>query len=107
MSLDVYLNDDEGNCLYRANITHNLNKMADEAGIYRILWRPEEFGITKASEIVEPLSEGVKLLATQQSRFEQFNAENGWGMWEHFLLFCCRYLQACKDHPNASVEASR
>jgi hypothetical protein len=29
-------------CLYQANITHNLGKMAQEAGIYTALWRPEE-----------------------------------------------------------------
>ena len=33
---------------YSANITHNLGKMAEEAGIYKHLWRPEEIGITKA-----------------------------------------------------------
>lgn len=35
-------------CLYDANITHNLNRMADEAGIYEHVWRPEEIGVTTA-----------------------------------------------------------
>lgn len=51
MSLDVYLHyrltDDDGNDhgeseVYWANITHNLGKMAREAGIYTALWRPGE-----------------------------------------------------------------
>ena len=30
------------------NITHNLNKMASELGVYEHLWRPDEIGVTKA-----------------------------------------------------------
>ena len=37
MSLDVTLRDDAGDELYRRNITHNLGKMAQEAGIYKCL----------------------------------------------------------------------
>ena len=107
MSLDVYLTDEAGNEVYSRNITHNLGKMACEAGVYECLWRPEENGITRARQIVEPLSAGVVLLATQKAHFEEFNAENGWGLWEHFLQFCADYLQACKDSPDALVKASR
>lgn len=59
MSLDVYLRLDNGNEVYDANITHNLNTMAEEAGIYKHLWRPEELGITKAKDLIEPLAEGL------------------------------------------------
>ncbi len=63
MSLDVYLEDETKprvcSCcnqvitgsfeeVYISNVTHNLNKMAGEAGIYEALWRPEEIGITHA-----------------------------------------------------------
>lgn len=27
------------------NITHNLNNMAKEVGLYEVLWRPEEMGL--------------------------------------------------------------
>ena len=107
MSLDVYLNDEDGKELYSRNITHNLGKMAGEAGIYECLWRPDEHGITHARQIIEPLAAGVALLATQKARFEEFNASNGWGLWEHFLPFCADYLQACRDHPEALVRVSR
>ena len=92
MSLDVYLEDDGGETLYSANITHNLTRMADESGIYKCLWRPDENGITHARQIIDPLSAGVVLLATQKSRFEALNAPNGWGTWKHFLQFCMDYL---------------
>lgn len=107
MSLDVYLTDADGNLVYTRNITHNLNKMAMEAGIYECLWRPDEHGITHAMQIVEQLQDGVTRLATEKARFEAFNAENGWGKWEHFLPFCADYLQACKDYPDATVRACR
>ena len=107
MSLDVYLKNETGEELYSRNITHNLTDMADEAGIYQFLWRPEEIGITHARQILDVLSFGVALLATQKARFEKFNSPHGWGMWEHFLLFCADYLQACRDHPDALVKVSR
>lgn len=107
MSLDVYLEDESGKRLYSRNITHNLGVMAREAGIYECLWRPDEHGITHARQIIEPLATGVALLATQKARFEALNSPNGWGLWEHFLPFCCDYLQACRDHPDALVVVSR
>lgn len=107
MSLDVWLEDEAGNGLYNANITHNLNKMAGEAGIYECLWRPDEHGITHARQVIEPLSKGLALLVTEKARFERFNAPNGWGLWKHFVPFCADYLQACREHPDALVRVSR
>ena len=107
MSLDVYLKTEAGEELYSRNITHNLGKMAGEAGIYECLWHPDEHGITHARQIIEPLAAGVALLATEKARFEKFNASNGWGLWLHFLPFCIDYLQACRDNPDALVMVSR
>jgi hypothetical protein len=106
MSLDIYLTDSDGKEAYSASITHNLGRMAKEAGIYDCLWHPEDHGITTAAQIIEPLAAGVAMLATECGRFEAFNSPNGWGMWEHFLPFCARYLQACRDNPTANIRAS-
>ena len=99
MSLDVYLTRkkwvsyDEGKThteeneeVYWANITHNLSKMAGEAGIYEALWRPEEIGKTKATEIVE-----LADLKARPEHFKTFNSPNGWGMYEHFVPFVEKY----------------
>ena len=107
MSLDVMLFNDDGKEIYSRNITHNLNKMAEEAGIYKCLWRPDENGITHAHQIIEPLEKGLSLMATNKARFEAFNSPNGWGMYENFIPFCPDYLQACRDNPNATVQVSR
>ena len=107
MSLDVYLEDEEGNEIYSRNITHNLGKMAREVEIYDCLWRPDENGITHARQVIEPLEKGLALLVTNKARFEEFNSPNGWGLWEHFVPFCADYLQACRDNPQANVVVSR
>lgn len=93
--------------VYSANITHNLNAMADAAGIYKCLWRPEEIGITKASQLIEPLEAGLKLLESDPERFKFYNPSNGWGSYDGFVPWIQRYISACKDHPDADVSVSR
>jgi len=123
MSLDVYLTlqDKPRPCphcggtgtvsgvqeVYSANITHNLNRMAEETGIYEHLWRPEEIGITKAAQLIEPLRAGLKLLESDPVRFEKFNSPNGWGLYEHFVPFVRNYLRACEENPDSIVRVSR
>jgi hypothetical protein len=94
-------------CLYGANITHNLGKMANEAGLYNALWRPDEIGITTASQLVPILQNGLQILHESPKRFIAFNPENGWGCYSGFLRFVEKYLEACKEFPEATVEVSR
>ncbi len=89
------------------NITHNLGKMAAEAGIYYHLWRPEEINITKASELIEPLTNGLEDMKTRPEFYEQFNASNGWGLYIHFVPWIEKYLNACIEHPDAIIEVDR
>ena len=107
MSLDVYLEVMKPTEVYSANITHNLTGMAEEAGIYKHLWRPEELGITHAAQLVEPLRAGVALMRSDPERFEKFNATNGWGTYQQFLPWVENYLSACEENRDAEVTASR
>ncbi len=107
MSLDVYLEEMRMTDIYHANITHNLNDMAKEAGIYMHLWRPDEIGITKARELVAPLTEGLALLRSDPERFRQFTPENGWGSYEGLVKFIQNYLDACHENPEAAVRVWR
>jgi hypothetical protein len=93
--------------VYHANITHNLNKMAEAAGIYKALWRPEENGIDYASQLIQTLADGLTKLKADPERFEKFNASNGWGMYHHFVPFVDAYLKACIQHPNARISVWR
>ena len=99
--------DKTTNTVYDANITHNLNTMAEEAGIYKHLWRPEEIGISKASELIEPLSAGLNEMRTDPERFKALNPENGWGDYDGLCDFVERYLIACNNHPDADIRISR
>lgn len=105
MSLDVYLNISTE--VFTANITHNLNEMAAEAGIYKHLWRPDEIGITKAQELISPLTDGLALMQSEPDRFKALNPENGWGSYDGFLNWIARYIEACKMYPDSNVSVWR
>mgnify|MGYP003585490603 CR=1 FL=1 len=107
MSLDVYLTRVQKVTIFENNITHNLGKMAKEAGIYMHLWRPDELGITKAVELIEPLRQGIELMDSDPDRFVAFNPENGCGSYAIFVPWIKRYLEACEDYPDSYVEVSR
>jgi hypothetical protein len=125
MSLDVYLDGEttdvpctcsmcgnehsrkETQHFYDSNITHNLNRMAREAGIYEALWRPDECQITKAAQLIEPLRTGLALMESDPPRFKKHDAENGWGTYEQFLPWIREYLSACEQYPDANISVSR
>lgn len=107
MSLDISLTATRPTIVFDYNITHNLNKMAEEAGIYYHLWRPEEIGITKAEHLIEPLTAGLSLLESEPDRFKKLNPENGYGNYEGFVSFVRSYLGACKENPDAIIHAYR
>jgi hypothetical protein len=107
MSLSISLIDTKPTEVYWANITHNLGKMAKAAGIYQHLWRPEEIGITKASELIEPLTKGLVKLKANPEKYEAYNSPNGWGMYEHFVPFVEKYLTGCLENPDAFIKISR
>lgn len=110
MSLDVYLDEgdgEDGERLYQANITHNLNRMAKEGGFYEVLWRPDELGIKTARELIAPLTDAFALLLKEPERFKAHNPANGWGDYEGLVRFVAGYAIACSQHPDARVSVWR
>jgi hypothetical protein len=138
MSLDVYLYrikyasydmvnfHEEKEQLYTANITHNLNVMAEQAGIYKALWRPyqlhkdyvhsedynkemafEDLITIIATDIIDIIEQGLDLLKNRPDYFSKFNAENGWGKYVNFVPFVEKYLEALKQYPDSLVEVDR
>lgn len=93
--------------VYSANVTHNLGRMAREAGIYEPLWRPDEIGIKTAAQLIEPLWGGLIRLEDDPGRFKAFNPENGWGTYDGFVEFVRGYLNACRAYPAAEVSVWR
>ncbi len=131
MSLDVYLTDPtatyDTESLFSSNITHNLWKMADKAGIYEALWRPyrliEWYSIPekdydaeyefekqqeiKASFIIPYLEKWLKDMKKRRKFYEKLNSPNWWGTYEHFVYWIEEYLEACKRYPDSIVNISR
>lgn len=93
--------------IYSSNITHNLGRMAGEAGIYKELWRPEEIGITTAAQLVAPLAAGLDRLKNDPEKYKRLNPENGWGTYEGLVNFVSDYLAACRESPDAVVSVWR
>lgn len=113
MSLDVFLTLPDSATspdtpeVFTANITHNLNKMAKAAGIYEPLWRPEEVGISRAKQLIMPLTRGLAELKRRKEFYMLLAPSNGWGSYEGLIVFVQRYLEACKEYPTADIVISR
>lgn len=107
MGLDLHLEKMEMTSVYWGNITHNLTDIADAAGIYRVLWRPEESGINTAGDMIPHLEKGLALLKSEPDRFRKYDAPNGWGTYPDFVKFVEGVLNACYENRDAFVRASR
>lgn len=99
--------EQDGGGVYSANITHNLGDMANEAGIYSIIWHPDKNDIQYAYQLISPLQDGLARLLSDAAYFEQFNPPNGWGNYGLLVEFTQSYLDACKKYPHAKVSVWR
>ena len=107
MSLDVTLTANRPSEVYTANITHNLNTMAEEAGLYEYLWRPEDLGCYKAEDLILPLTNGLKRLENEKEYLKTFNPVNGWGDYDNLKELVRDYLRACKENQDADISVCR
>lgn len=111
MSLDIYLyGKKKGEHLveiFETNITHNLESMAREAGIQDVLWRPEKVGAIYAEDIIDAIERGLNLIKSDPKRFEVFNTSNEWGLYNDFIPWIEKYLNACKENPKAIIKVKR
>jgi hypothetical protein len=95
--------DDETTEVYTANITHNLSKMATVAGLYEALWEPNLINVSKAHQLIVPLSAGLVELMSNPEKYKVYNPKNGWGDYDGLIEFMKDYLTACIKYPEATV----
>lgn len=107
MSLDITLIAVRPTTVFERNITHNLAEMADKAGLYKCMWRPEEIGITEAGDLILLLEAGLEKLLSDPDYYKIFNPPNGWGSYDGLVDAVTEYLQACKDAPDAEIRVGR
>lgn len=101
MSLDItlYIGDER---VFEANFTHNVSRMADQAGLYEPIWNADENCVC-ASDLIEPLTTGIAMMKAETERFKKFDAPNKWGTYDQFLPWLERLLEACTDYPDAKI----
>lgn len=117
MSLDVYIKSKkkEEDREWVANITHNMNKMAqrifvseNKETLYDYVWRPEElYKEIYTNEMKNVLTKGICIMISKRKSLLRYEPENGWGSYDSFLKFLIEYKKACEDHPGYIIEASR
>lgn len=103
----VTFEEPHNECVFDANITHNLGKMAEAAGIYYACWQPDKIGAAKANDILPILEKGYKDMEERPEYYRQFDAENGWGTYKDFMPWIKEYMEACRAYPDATIEVDR
>ena len=123
MGLKVMLIKGE-EAFFEGSITHNLNVMAKEAGVYEALWRPyllkkyfpvgsrledelefEQSCIVLAKDILPSLELGIEKLLKRPTLYVKFEGKNAF--YTDFINFILEYLQACQEHPDALIKTLR
>lgn len=107
MSLDFWLVKEMPVEVYEKNITHNLTSMAEAAGLYKVLWRPDENGYQYARDLIEPLEDGLVNLREGKESLLMHSPKNGWGTYEDLLNFAKECLEACREYPDAEIKTWR
>lgn len=105
---NIELQNNTTEYLFSANITHNMNKMADAVGLYEYLWDlKEKHPDMKPFELLPKLSRGLAKLDENKQDLLQFEPSNGWGSWDALVGFIAEIIQACVMYPYAEIEVSR
>ena len=71
------------------------------------MWRPEEIGITSASQMITPLENAIRELEASPDKYKVYNPANGWGDYDIFVSFYKSVLRTCQKNPDAVIEAGR
>ena len=106
MSLDIDLIE-HGESMWSANMTHNLNKIAIEAGVYECLWRPDEIGVKYARDNISNLRFALGIFHLKYDELKKLNPSNGWGDIDGLIEVTQDFLKACIEYPNAIIECDR
>lgn len=107
MSLDIILTAPRPTHVFERNITHNLGPMAKAAGLYEVMWRPEEINVNVAADAIPLLERGLENLVADPDKYKALEPENGWGTYEGLVKFVEAYLEACQRDHRAEVNAYR
>lgn len=91
------------------NITHNLTEMAEAAGLYEAMWRPEDIkaGVVTGRDVLPLLEDGIAWLVAHKEEAEKLNPENGWGDYDCLLATARAYRDVCRQYPGGRISVGR
>jgi len=98
------LDDEKGLVVFHTQITHNLVPMAEAAGIFYEIWRPQNYGISMAQQLIIPLWSGLNRLRASSNLFKPYSHPR-FGDYNEMINFVEEYLDACMVWQYAHVEA--
>ena len=112
MSLDIYLyiDVDAGSSeptritLLDRNITHNLGRMWQLAGVYDALYERDG---QVAGDTWRTLMAGVEFMKTHPAECRALDSPNGWGTYKDALPWLEEVTEAFRKHPKATIGVSR
>ena len=92
--------------MYEADLTANLRRMSEAAGLLAPIWQPHHLGIVRAADLAPHLEKGLAALQERPEHFRGFQHPSGWGTYENLVSFCSDTLTACNNFPFAQVWAA-
>jgi hypothetical protein len=104
MSLDIYLTEIKECEVYWANITHNLGEMWNKAGIYDDLYNSKG---KKGKDILNNLIIARDKMLMNPEYYKQFNAKNGWGIYDNAIKFLENLIIAIEENPESIINISK
>ena len=93
--------------VFESSITHNLTEMAEAAGLYLPLWRPEELGVKSAGDLIPYLVKGIRIMKKNKEGLLKYSPKNNWGSFDDLLDVASTYLTACRQFPRAEIYVDR
>jgi hypothetical protein len=89
---------------FDTNITHNLNTMFKEAGLYKILWHGDDL---RAGDVLLKLEIGLAAMKAHPTHFIVFDDPKGWGTYAQAVPWLEEVIEACRKFQDAILKCGR
>ena len=101
MSLDINLQAVRTVNVFYLNVPTCYKPIAEKVGILDYIWKPNELGISKAEQLISPLTIGLQLLESVPGHFGVAQET-----LDDFVECVRKYLAACEQNPDAEISAT-
>lgn len=102
-SAEVLISEDDKRIHWFA-VPETMDIMAKESGLYDVIWIPNTISSIETISVIPVLEAGINKLKNNPSLFKELY-EFRTNAYEHFLSYMEKYLDVCKDYPDAVVSS--